>query len=86
MSTPTYTAGSTLFPSNGSYRAGRLPAVRTSVVVAQQDPCAIVRPGGGGGGGGTGPKPRRCAANQRCCEPAPNGLCFLCVRAGLQCP
>jgi hypothetical protein len=86
MVLPEYAAEASLYRTSRSYwGAGcrHVPGAGTTVV-PQQDPCAIA--GGGGGGGGGGPSPHQCAAGQRCCEPAPNGLCFLCAPINAQCP
>lgn len=32
------------------------------------------------------PPPSRCRANEKCCEPGPGGLCFLCVPRTSECP
>jgi hypothetical protein len=78
-----YAAEASLYKTSRSYwGAGdtHVPWAGTTVV-AQQDPCAIAV-----GGGGGGPIPHQCAAGQRCCEPAPNGLCFLCAPSNAPCP
>lgn len=85
MALPTYAAEASLYRTSQSYRGAlRRPAADAgTTVVAQQDPCAVA---GGGGGGGGGPTPRRCATDQKCCEPAPNGLCFRCWPRNRPCP
>jgi len=43
--------------------------------------------GGETGGGGSAPsRPHKCSGGQRCCEPAPGGLCYTCAPPGGQCP
>jgi hypothetical protein len=86
MALPAYAAEASLYRTSRSYwgARGRPAASAGTTVVAQQDPCAIA--GGGGGGGGGGPILRRCAADEKCCEPAVGGLCFLCVPRTSHCP
>jgi len=89
VAVPGFTADATLPRSKAAFvrRARRSPSVAQTwgFTLAQGDPCALT-PSGGGGGGGGGPKPKQCAAGQRCCEPAPGGGCFLCAPVGAQCP
>jgi hypothetical protein len=87
MTLPGYAAETSLNTRGGRYRGARSGprAYVGSLVVAQQDPCAI-RGGGGGGGGGTPPPPRLCPPGFRCCEPAPGGRCHLCAPINAQCP
>jgi hypothetical protein len=82
MAPPTYAATASLYTTSLSYRRTRSgsAAFAAPTVIAQQDPCAL--PGHGNGHH----QPHRCATGQRCCEPAPGGLCWLCAPAGAQCP
>jgi hypothetical protein len=86
MALPGHTAGASLYATSKSYCGvrSRPASAAGRTVIAQQGPCDIG--GGGGGGGGGGPVPRLCPPGQRCCEPAPNGGCFLCAPINAQCP
>lgn len=85
MKLPGYAADASLYASGRIYQQ-TLTRVSTAVrpLMVSQAGCEIG--GAGTGGGGRPPTPRRCAPNQRCCEPAAGGLCFLCVPRNFQCP
>jgi hypothetical protein len=89
MTIPQFVAASSLYVTRSAYAAKAMvrqePSLKQFILQAG---CDIVRPGGGGAGTGGHhhQQPSRCGPNGRCCEPAPNGLCFLCIPRNAQCP